>query len=94
MFAWDRGGPWRDPNYFPHRVRFDGVSSVPYWDDRCGMKFVDAEGFRSRWSEFWSQTGAGQFQPRQYVLDNLTLEKGALHYYEIAQAVMQRLSAR
>ncbi|MCP3460205.1 glycosyltransferase [Bradyrhizobium sp. CCGUVB23] len=94
VLAWDRGGPWRDPDYFPHRVRFDGVSSVPYWDDRCGMKFVDAEGFSSRWSEFWTQAGTGDFQPRQYVLDNLTLEKGALHYYEIAQAVMQRLSAR
>ncbi|MGY8665105.1 glycosyltransferase family 1 protein [Bradyrhizobium sp. UFLA05-109] len=94
VFAWDRGGPWRDPKYFPHRVRFEGVSSVPYWDDRCGMKFVDADDFASRWNAFWTHTKAGDFRPRQYVTDNLTLEKQALHYYQIAEAVMQRQPAR
>ncbi|MGY8682850.1 glycosyltransferase [Bradyrhizobium sp. UFLA05-153] len=95
VLAWERGGAWQDPGYFPHKVRFEGgVTSVPYWDERCGMKFANAEGFKSRWAEFWAHSEAGDFKPRDYVLDNLTLEKGALHYYEIAQAVMQRLSAR
>jgi hypothetical protein len=72
-------------------VRYEGgVSSVPYFDARCGSKFVDAAGFTSGWGDFWSQVSAGEFAPRDYVMDNLTLEKGALHYYGIAEAVMQR----
>ncbi|MDE5445647.1 glycosyltransferase family 1 protein [Bradyrhizobium sp. CSA207] len=91
VFAWDRGGPWRDPEYFPHKVRYEGgVSSVPYFDERCGVTFTDADGFVSDWSEFWSRASAGAFAPRDYVMDNLTLENCALHYYEIAQAAMQR----
>ncbi|MGY4604029.1 glycosyltransferase involved in cell wall biosynthesis [Bradyrhizobium sp. USDA 4474] len=91
VFAWDRGGPWQDPEYFPDRVRYEGgVSSVPYFDPRCGRTFVDAVGFGSGWSEFWSHVSAGDFAPRDYVMDNLTLEKGAMHYYRIAEAVMQR----
>ncbi|MBR0711654.1 glycosyltransferase [Bradyrhizobium liaoningense] len=90
VFAWDRGGPWQDPKYFPHKVRYEGgVSSVPYFDARCGMTFTDAAGFTSGWSEFWSHVSAGDFAPSDYVTENLTLEKGALHYYEIAEAVMQ-----
>ena len=94
VFAWDRGGLWQDPNYYPHKVKFDGVTSVPYWDERCGMKFTNAEGFKARWADFWSHSKSGDFKPRDYIMDNLTLEKGALHYYRIAQGVMQRQSAR
>ena len=91
VFAWDRGGPWQDPDYFPDRVRYEGgVSSVPYFDARCGRTFIDAAGFIAGWSDFWSHASAGDFAPRDYVMDNLTLEKGALHYYGIAEAVMQR----
>jgi hypothetical protein len=92
VFAWDRGGAWQDPDYFPHKVRYEGgVSSVPYWDARCGMKFVNVNGFQADWQEFWMRNAAGSFKPRDYILDNLTLEKQAQHYYEIAQAVMRRL---
>jgi len=91
VFAWDRGGPWQDPKYFPHKVQYEGgVSSVPYFDARCGMTFTDAASFTSGWSSFWSHVSAGGFTPRDYVVENLTLEKGALHYYEIAEAAMQR----
>jgi len=91
VFAWDRGGPWQDPKYFPHKVQYEGgVSSVPYFDARCGMTFTDAASFTSGWSSFWSHVSAGGFTPRDYVVENLTLEKGARHYYEIAEAAMQR----
>ncbi|MEQ1895767.1 MAG: hypothetical protein ABL971_00105 [Vicinamibacterales bacterium] len=42
LLAWDRSGNWKDPSYYPEQVRFEPVSSVPYWDERCGMKFADA----------------------------------------------------
>ena len=45
ILAWDRGGFWQDPEFYPHRVKFAPVSSVPYWDDRCGIKFASIEEF-------------------------------------------------
>ena len=33
ILAWDRGGPWQDPAYYPARVVFEPVTSVPYWDE-------------------------------------------------------------
>ena len=29
ILAWDRGGPWKDPEFFPERVNFSPVTSVP-----------------------------------------------------------------
>lgn len=95
VFAWDRGGMWRDPGYYPARVQYEGnVSSVPYWDERCGMKFANLAGFEAGWDEFWSKSMRGEYSPRDYILDNLTLEKAAMHYYDIARSVMQDQSAR
>lgn len=87
IFAWDRGGPWRDPTYYPHKVKFGPVTSVPYWDERCGMKFKDAAEFTASWPDFWDRVKAGRFAPRDYILDHLTLEKCARRYVEIAQSV-------
>nr|AAF19665.1 unknown [Bradyrhizobium japonicum] len=75
VFAWDPGGPWRDPDYYPHRVKFEPVSSVPYWDHRCGTRFVDSAGFEAGWDDFWAGCAADAFDPRGFVLDNLTLEQ-------------------
>ena len=90
VFAWDGGGAWQDPDYFPHRVTFEGVSSVPYFDARCGMKFIDADSFKSSWSAFWERAAADGFSPRDYVMDNLALEQQALRYYEIAESLVQQ----
>src|SRR6185369_6904526 len=54
IFAWDRGGPWQDPFYYPDSVSYGPVTSVPYWDDRCGLKFKDAAEFEQTWSSFWA----------------------------------------
>jgi hypothetical protein len=54
------------------------------------MKFTDLATFEGGWRKFWVQAEAGEFSPRDYVLDNLTLEKQARAYYEIAQGIMQR----
>lgn len=82
LLAWDRGGEWRDPQYHPERVRFGPVSSVPYWDERCGTKFTDATGFAAALDSFWSDVKAARHRPRDYILENLTLEKCALHYLD------------
>lgn len=89
IFAWDFGGVWQDPDYYPHRVVFEPVTSVPYWDDRCGIKFADASGFRAGFPAFWSRVTSGDFDPRSFILDNFTLEERARSYV----ALVRELSA-
>jgi hypothetical protein len=82
ILALDDEGFWRDPNFYPHRVAFRPVSSVPYWDARCGVKFRGLEEFAARLDEFLEKLDRGFFAPRDYILDNLTLEKCARSYVE------------
>jgi len=86
ILAWDRGGFWQDPEFYPHRVKFEPVSSVPYWDDRCGLKFQNVGQFSDRLGEFVDKQRRGDFQPRDYILGNLTLEKCATNYLALAES--------
>jgi hypothetical protein len=83
ILAWDRGGFWQDPTYYPHRVQFQSVSAVPYWDDRCGLKFKDFSEFPHKLEEFLGKLDSQLFSPRDYILENLSLERCARHYVEI-----------
>lgn len=89
ILAWDRGGYWQDPHYYPHQVRYRPVSSVPYWDDRCGIKFSSMSNFNEQIKIFCSLFEKNQFQPREYILEHLTLEKCALKYVEIYNSIDQ-----
>jgi glycosyltransferase involved in cell wall biosynthesis len=92
ILAWDRGGFWHDPCYFPHKVKFAPVSSVPYWDERCGVKFKDITEFPTKLEEFLDKLNHQQFGPRDYILENLTLEKCAQHYLEIFKEVQKSVT--
>ncbi len=85
ILAWDRGGYWQDPSYYPHKVKFHPVSSVPYWDGRCGNTFSAAAEFPEAWAAFWEDLRRECWQPRDYILENLTLEKCAKNYLEFAE---------
>jgi hypothetical protein len=87
VLAWDRGGSWQDPTYFPHRVKFAGVSSVPYWDDRCGVKFTVASGFSKALEDFDERRNRGALQPRAFVLENFDLADRAREYVNLAKSV-------
>jgi hypothetical protein len=82
IFAWDRGGFWQDPEYYPGKVRFGPVSSVPYWDERCGATFVSPEGFAVGFDRFLESVRADLYSPRDYIMENLTLDKCARAYLE------------
>jgi hypothetical protein len=85
IFAWDRGGFWKDPAYYPQKVKFEGVTSVPYWDDRCGRRFANTAEFEAGWDDFWDGVQTRAFAPRAYILENLTLEKCARDYVGFAR---------
>lgn len=87
ILAWDRGGYWQDPTYYPHKVKFGPVSSVPYWDERCGVKFTVIGDFEQTLEEFAHRMNAGQLAPRDYVRENLELADKAREYLGFVDAI-------
>lgn len=87
ILAWERGGEWCDPEFYPHRVRFGPVSAVPYWDERCGRKFIGVADFERALDDFLHALRSRAFRPRDYIMENLTLEQSARRYVEHADAV-------
>jgi hypothetical protein len=90
VFAWDRGGLWQDPAYYPDRVQFSPVSSVPNWDDRCGMRFADTDDFLKRFSAFQDGLAAGRFNPRALIVEELTLAQRSREYVELFERARPR----
>jgi len=84
ILAWDRGGYWQDPSYYPG-IKFGPVSSVPYWDERCGLKFSSKADFEKQLNAFLAD--ADLYRPREYILENLTLEKCAMAYLNIYRSL-------
>lgn len=82
ILAWERRGCWQDPEYYPHRVKFEPVSTVPYWDERCGATFAGAASFAAAFDAFWPHVTQGHYSPRTYVLENLTLAHCARLYLQ------------
>jgi hypothetical protein len=89
ILAWDRGGYWQDPYYYPEKVKYEPVSSVPYWDERCGRKFSGASDFNVELKEFLLKLD--EFAPRNYILENLTIEGCAEKYLEIYHQIEREL---
>lgn len=84
ILAWDQG-EYLDPNRFTWGIPHMPATSVPYWDERCGVKFKDINEFPVKLQEFLDKSGRKQFAPRDYIVENLTLEKGAQNYVEILE---------
>jgi hypothetical protein len=84
VLAWDEG-----VLVDPHQRRFAKpdlvVSSVPYFDERCGETFRIAE-FEKTFSLFWDKLGG--YRPRQYVLENLSLARSAEAYLAAYASLM------
>jgi len=82
VFAWDPGrcldperSAWNDVD-FP-------TTSVPYFDERCGARFADFGEFEAKLPIFVDSVRRGAFAPRDYIMDNLTVEKCSSHFVEI-----------
>jgi hypothetical protein len=84
-FAWDPGGEWQSLEYLLRGVRFGPATSVPYWDDRCGVKFTGPSDMLPAFDRFWSGIQSGAFTPRRMIDDKkLTLEQCAQAYVDLA----------
>ena len=90
ILAWDRGGYWQDPAYYPNKVQYQPVSAVPYWDNRCGVKFTGVNELENKLDIFL--TRFDEFKPRDFVLENLTLEMCARKYLDIFKQVESEIA--
>ncbi|MES2062125.1 MAG: glycosyltransferase family 1 protein [Bacteroidota bacterium] len=91
ILAWDKGGYWEDPYYYPHKVQFKPVSSVPYWDETCGEKFTSPDDFETALNLLNKKMAEGFFSPRKYIVNNLSLEICAKQYLDIWQQIKNEL---
>jgi len=86
ILAWDQG-ECLDPNRFKWGMPHIPATSVPYWDERCGIKFKDINEFSIKLEEFIETLQLKKFSPRNYILENLTLKKCAQNYLEILEKI-------
>jgi hypothetical protein len=81
VFAWDEG-IFMDPALQASLPESVQVSSVPYFDNRCGMRFK-CSNMIANFDVFWQNRM--EFDPRAFILENFTLEARARAYLEIYQ---------
>lgn len=86
VFAWDQGF-FLDPNRFVWNDPVILATSVPFFDDRCGMRFRDFEDFEKQIGNFWDGVKRSDFKPRNYILENLTLEHSTQRMLDIIEDV-------
>lgn len=94
VFAWDQG---ELVDFTMKRFQRATVipTSVPYFSPQCGERFK-ADEMESRFDQFWDRLG--DYAPRRYVRENLTLQQSAMRYLEIygeaAGAIEQERDSR
>jgi hypothetical protein len=86
VLAWDQGY-WLDPERFAWGDAEAPASSVPFFDERCGAKFKTIEEFEAAFNTFWGKVQSHDYSPRNYVLENLTLEKSGQRMLDIVSEV-------
>ena len=82
VLAWDPGR-CQDPDRFLWGDADIPTSSVPYFDERCGLTFRDFPDFENKVGPFLDAAQRSAFRPRDYVLENLTVERCSAKFVEI-----------
>jgi hypothetical protein len=82
ILAWDPGR-CQDPERFRWGDPDIPTTSVPYFDERCGRRFVDFADFELNLPAFMDAMQAGAYTPRDYILENLTVEKCSRRFVDI-----------
>ena len=86
IFAWDQG-LWLDPHRFEWNDPIVPATSIPFFNGNCGMSFIDYLDFEKNIVRFWNKVTMSTFQPRNYILENLTLKKSAQRMLSIIDEV-------
>ena len=57
------------------------ATTIPYWDQRCGEYFYKQEEFETKYNEFINKLDT--YKPRDFVLENLSVEKCAKNFHKL-----------
>ena len=79
VFAWDEGR-LVDPHEIKNAPPDFDVSSVPYFDARCGMTFTEAD-LEDRFDRFWEARDS--YAPRAFVAETLSPQRAARIYLDL-----------
>jgi glycosyltransferase involved in cell wall biosynthesis len=74
VLAWDQGA-FLDPARFRYGLPNVPATSVPFFDERCGSKFSGIGDFEVRFAEFFDNVLRGRYRPRDFILENLSLDR-------------------
>lgn len=86
VLAWDPQA-WLDPWRYRYGEGVVPATSVPFFDERCGSTFRGATDFPDALDSFVAHLRHNDYQPRDFVLEHLTLERCARKYVELLQSV-------
>lgn len=86
VLAWDQGF-CLDPNQFRRSEKDIPATSVPFFDESCGIRFKDFPDFEKKLNLFWGKVQSANFEPRRYILQNISLEKSGERMMEIIKSV-------
>ncbi|MEW6481728.1 MAG: hypothetical protein AB1397_01800 [bacterium] len=78
ILAWDCKGIIDIHSYF-QIDRDIPITSTPYFSSECGMRFTYSN-FKEKFEEFWDNLS--NFNPRKYVMENLSPQKSAELYIQ------------
>jgi len=82
VLAWDEG-ELVDPELRRYAPNLK-VSSVPYFDERCGMRFT-LETFEQIAVQFWAEIE--RFRPRDYIDDRLSMQRAGRDYLSLYSSI-------
>lgn len=84
VFAWNPG-EWLDPIRFSYGLTNVPATSVPFFDKRCGEKFADFLDFKQGCDRFLDCAYRGLYNPRDFVIENLTIDASTSRMLEYLQ---------
>ena len=72
---------------YPYKKEYMNVKSkvttIPYWDERCGEFFHNFEELESTFDTFISKLET--YKPRDYILENLSVEKCSERFLQLIE---------
>lgn len=86
VLAWDQG-QWLDPARIKLEDRIVPATSVPFFDASCGMTFAGYADFEDKLKLFLENLQDGAYNPRNFILENITLKMSAERMLELINEV-------
>jgi glycosyltransferase involved in cell wall biosynthesis len=87
VLAWDPGA-WLDPWRFRYGETHVPATSVPFFDERCGVRFTGVPDFTSSLNRHLDNFSS--LAPRNYVLEHLSLAGCARRYLDLLDEIAKR----